>query len=246
MQKNVVIITLLALLISLLVSGADAVSWRSDLSGALDRARSSGDPVMVDFYTDWCHWCKKMDSDTYSDSRVNSLAKDFICVQVDAEKDKAVAQKYSVSGYPTVIFMNSAGNVMQVVTGYRRPDEFAATMEGVLKTARANSPASANKAAETPEAKMANMIQEPVTAKEPDNRIKIDETIHDLQRKLNKMNNGNMELEGILYDKACPRAVINDTIVKVGDTIEGAKVTKIEKKNVVLSLGNTIITLKLE
>ena len=98
----------------------------------------------------------------------------------------------------------------------------------------------------TPEAKMANMIQEPVTAKEPDNRIKIDETIHDLQRKLNKMNNSNMELEGILYDKACPRAVINDTIVKVGDTIEGAKVTKIEKKNVVLSLGNTIITLKLE
>jgi hypothetical protein len=55
-----------------------------------------------------------------------------------------------------------------------------------------------------------------------------------------------MELEGVLHSKGGLRAVINDTIVKVGDTIEGATVMKIEEKSVLLSLGNKTVTLKID
>ncbi|MFH1189891.1 MAG: thioredoxin family protein [Candidatus Omnitrophota bacterium] len=237
MLKNIAIIILSVLAVCVPAAGADAISWQSDLDSALDRADSSGDPIMADFYTTWCHWCKKMDSDTYSDMTVNSLAKDFICVQIDADRNRETARKYSVSGYPTVIFLNSSGDVIQTVTGYRSPDAFASIMEGVLKMVEPRNPEPKKKPAGAPAA---------MKAKEPDNRINVKDAIDDLQKKMKKMRNHNMELEGILYNKERMRAIINNTIVKVGDKIEGATVVKIGSKNVVLSLGNETVNLKLD
>ncbi len=246
MQKNIVMIILFGLLVFLPAPDMYAVSWQSDLEGALDSAKSSGEPIMVDFYTDWCHWCKKMDSDTYSDSRVNELAGDFICVQVDAERSPDLAQKYSVRGYPTVVFLDSAGQVMQNVTGYRGPDAFVGVMEGVLRTAESKRPKPEKKAADSVPAKTPVEPRKSAAVKEGGIKANIRETMHDLQKKLKKMRNNNMELNGIVYDKERPRAIINDTIVKVGDTIEGAKVVRIEKSAVVLSLRDKVINLKLD
>ncbi len=76
-------------------------------------------------------------------------------------------------------------------------------------------------------------------------RSSIRETLGTLKRKFNKIRNNNMELQGIIYDKACPRAIINDTVVKAGDTVEGAKVVKIDEKSVAMSLRDKKIILKL-
>lgn len=84
-----------------------------------------------------------------------------------------------------------------------------------------------------------------VKKKAPSKRASIGEMLQTLKRKLNKIMNSNLELQGIIYDKAYPRAIINDKVVKVGDTVEGAKVMKIEGKSVAMSLRDKKITLKL-
>ncbi len=48
-------------------------------------------------------------------------------------------------------------------------------------------------------------------------------------------------LNGILYDKKSPTAVINKKIVKLGDKINGAKIIKITKTKVVLKDDNSDI-----
>lgn len=53
-------------------------------------------------------------------------------------------------------------------------------------------------------------------------------------------------LNGIMYLEIGPRAIINDAIVEEGDTVKGARVTKINKKNVVLEYNNVEITLNLK
>ena len=113
-------------------SAAWAVSWEHDLTGTLEEAKTEGKPVMADFYTDWCGWCKKLDQDVYTDASVNRLAEKFICVKVNCEVDKGAFSKYGLRGYPTIIFFNPSGGIEETVVGYRNAQVFADIMSKVL------------------------------------------------------------------------------------------------------------------
>ena len=132
MSKRSLIFILLAVVVAFLTPQADAVNWQHDLAYGLKVAKNQGKPVMVDFYTEWCGWCKKLDSDTYSDQRVNEASKKFVCVKIDGDKQPALTGKYGVSGYPTIIFMDSNGNVVSRLPGFQAPDQFLASMNNVL------------------------------------------------------------------------------------------------------------------
>lgn len=53
-------------------------------------------------------------------------------------------------------------------------------------------------------------------------------------------------LNGILWDKSCPMAIINDQIVKIGDTVSGKIVVDIKQDRVILNDGNKDFELRLE
>ena len=91
---------------------------------ALDEARAGNRLVMLDVYTDWCGWCKKLDRETFADSRVREALKDFVALKVNAEKGgRAVAERYEVRGYPTILFISPDGRVVRQVRGYVTADE---------------------------------------------------------------------------------------------------------------------------
>ncbi|HOX09199.1 MAG TPA: peptide chain release factor-like protein [Candidatus Omnitrophota bacterium] len=115
-------------------SAAFAINWRPNLQDALKTAKDGGKPVMVDFYTDWCGWCKKLDSETYSNSKVSKLAEKFVCVKIDAEREPALASKYQVTGYPTILFLDGSGKVLARIPGYLPPDRLHSEMNKVLLT----------------------------------------------------------------------------------------------------------------
>ena len=117
-------------------ASAAAISWKHDLPAALEEAQKTGKPVMVDFYTEWCGWCKKLDADTYSNSTVQKLAQEFINVKIDGDKNENLIVKYRVTGYPTIMFFDSGGNILMKNPGYLGPDDFARTMKGVLAKAK--------------------------------------------------------------------------------------------------------------
>ena len=106
-----------------------------DFDGAVSRARSERKLVMVDLYTDWCGWCRKMDREVFQDERVGAAAKDLVAVRVNAEKDggDAVAERFRVDGFPTVLFLDGEGRLVKRLVGYVGRDEMLEVLRALPK-----------------------------------------------------------------------------------------------------------------
>jgi pentatricopeptide repeat protein len=120
----------------------DSIAWAKSFDEAMSQAKNNKTLVMVDFYTDWCGWCKKLDADTYTDKTVGELAKQFASVKVNPEKEgKAVGEKYkdSVRGYPTILFIDpmeadsKGGGIVGKIGGYMAPAGFSEQMKLVFQ-----------------------------------------------------------------------------------------------------------------
>ncbi len=87
----------------------------SSLSKVLDKAEKENKPVFIDFYTTWCTPCKLMDQDVFTDPTVASFYNEnFISYKVDCEKGNGlnIATIYSISNYPTLMYLDHKGNVL--------------------------------------------------------------------------------------------------------------------------------------
>lgn len=100
-------------------SGSGVAFASGSFDEALTRARSEKRILLVDVYTDWCGWCKKLDREVFGDARVSEAARGLIAVRVNAEKGgETVAQRYDVQGYPTVLFLDGSGKIVKRIDGY--------------------------------------------------------------------------------------------------------------------------------
>lgn len=86
------------------------------LSDVLDKAKAENKLVFLDFYTTWCLPCKLMEQDVYPDRRLGEfMNENFINYKVNAEQGNGVnlATLYNVEGYPTLLFLDTQGNVLE-------------------------------------------------------------------------------------------------------------------------------------
>ncbi|GEM_PF-3306419 len=108
---------------------AGEVVWNRDLPASLSEARRANKLVLVDVYTDWCGWCKKLDRDTYTDPGVIQILKaSFVCVKLDAEDGGAgesFARQYRVDGFPCIMVLEPSGKLRGVTYGYRNAQDFS-------------------------------------------------------------------------------------------------------------------------
>lgn len=94
---------------------------------ALAEARKTGKGLILDFGAKWCGPCKLMDKNTFSNLEVGlAVNKGFIALKIDVEQFAGmdIAEKYRVSQYPTVIFLDSKGKTFNRIKGYFPPESF--------------------------------------------------------------------------------------------------------------------------
>ena len=100
--------------------------WFSgDLEAARAEAGTRDTMVMIEFYADWCNWCRRLDADTFSVPEVRHELERFVPMKVNGEKGGAeLAASFGVDSYPTLIFLDPDGNEMDRILGYLPPDRF--------------------------------------------------------------------------------------------------------------------------
>ena len=95
----------------------------------ISRAHSVGQPVMLDFYADWCIECKHLEKQTFAHAEVAPRLSGIRLLRADvtagSADDKALLEHYGLYGPPAVLFF-AAGEEMRNnrVTGFVEAFEF--------------------------------------------------------------------------------------------------------------------------
>lgn len=100
------------------------IQFQTDFEAAREMAVDSDSPMIIDFYTDWCKWCKVLDTVTYVDPLVVGMSADYVFVKINAEVDTVLAQEYAISGFPTVVVTKPDGEEIDRIWGYLAPTDF--------------------------------------------------------------------------------------------------------------------------
>ncbi|MCX7700700.1 MAG: thioredoxin family protein [Gemmataceae bacterium] len=113
-------LSLSALFIFVVVrASAQEPSWRTDYRSARQEAREKGLPLLVDFGTANCFWCRKLETTTFRDPSVAALLKEqFVPLRIDADRDPALAQHLRIQSYPTLVLAAPDGKILAFIEGY--------------------------------------------------------------------------------------------------------------------------------
>lgn len=118
---------------------AGEVNWQKNYDDAIAKAKQDKKIVMVDVYTDWCGWCKRLDKDVYSDKDVQGkLSKDFIALKINPEKsakNQKLAEGWGTRGYPHIVFVDATGKKVDEINGYLPASQFGKRLEMVAQKA---------------------------------------------------------------------------------------------------------------
>lgn len=95
--------------------GAHSLKWQPYEPAGVAAAAKANQPVMIDFTAKWCAACKELEHGPFSDPKVIRAAARFQRFQVDGtnQRDarvKAAVKRFSVQGFPTVIFIDASGD----------------------------------------------------------------------------------------------------------------------------------------
>jgi thioredoxin-related protein len=125
------ILTACALFVATTASLAKT-GWGDDYEKSLAKAKEDQKMVLLDFTgSDWCGYCVKLDEEVFSKSAFKKFAKEnLVLVELDyprgknlpkktKEQNDGLKSKYGISGYPTIILLDSEGKEAARWVGYK-------------------------------------------------------------------------------------------------------------------------------
>jgi len=103
---------------------------------ALAKAKEESKPIFVDAYAVWCGPCKRMAKQVFTDTKVGDFYNaNFVNMKLDMEKGEGLKfrQKYPVSAFPTLYYIDSGGEVLHKLKGAQQTEDFLKLGLMVLK-----------------------------------------------------------------------------------------------------------------
>lgn len=124
-----------------------AKNFTLSFNQGLEKAAKEKKNMIIDFYTDWCHWCKVLDEKTFRDPAVaRKLSERFVTIRINAEsKTESVRYKgknftnieltraFRITGFPSLGFLDQNGDVITLVPGYVPPETFIYILDYIEK-----------------------------------------------------------------------------------------------------------------
>src|SRR2546428_4409983 len=107
----------------------------SPFSEVLAQAKKQGKLIFFDAYTSWCGPCKVMANTVFkTDSVAVFFNQTFVNMKVDMEKGEGpkLKDRFGVSAYPTLLFIDGDGNLVHKIVGSSSSNEFMAEARKAL------------------------------------------------------------------------------------------------------------------
>jgi len=143
-MKKIILLTLA--LSSLPLLAQDKINWIT-MNQALEAQKSNPKKIIMDVYTNWCGPCKLMDKNTFGNNDVIRFINDnYYAVKFNAEGNEEItyqdftytnpnyqperkgrnavhffADALRLQGYPSIVFFEEDGTLIQPVVGYKTP-----------------------------------------------------------------------------------------------------------------------------
>jgi|GEM_PF-1148138 len=120
--------------LSRVTCGHGRLSW---FEGSFDEAAANASAqrriLFVDFWTEWCGYCKQLDREAFSCDEVVGEMAELVCLSVDAESERgaALAERYGVKAFPTLLFFSPDGQPRDAIRGYVPAGEFQAEVRRI-------------------------------------------------------------------------------------------------------------------
>lgn len=93
------------------------VEWREWTRDAFDEAKAKHKLVLLDITATWCHWCRVMSEESYTDSAVIAeINADFIPIRVDYDLRPDIGDRYLTNGWPTTGILSANGHLLLAKT----------------------------------------------------------------------------------------------------------------------------------
>jgi thioredoxin-related protein len=141
MKKRIIFIIILAFTLN--ATAQEKVNWIS-FEAAVETNKTNPKPFLVDLYTDWCGWCKRMDKDTYANPVIAKyINENYHAIKMDGEGKEPIEYKGNTfkfksqgrSGYhelsallldgklsyPTTVILDKKERLLDRIPGYLAP-----------------------------------------------------------------------------------------------------------------------------
>ncbi len=94
------------------------IGWKNYTPG-MAMAGKESKSIFLYFHAEWCTYCTKLKQTTFKNKKIlEYLENNFISIQVDSDKEKALAQEWRVKGLPTLWFLEADGTRISSIPGY--------------------------------------------------------------------------------------------------------------------------------
>ena len=151
--KTIAAISIIA--VSACAFGANPPGFIDDYDVAIKRAATEKKVILAVFSgSDWCHWCKVLESQFLSKQEfTDAVTNDLVCLYIDSPNDKSrisekareqnpkLVKKYDIKGYPTVMYIDAKGEKIADAKRMKlSPGEWGRYLVSASRTVGANGP----------------------------------------------------------------------------------------------------------
>ncbi len=115
------------------IVGRGQIRFVTDSSLGCQLAKQQGMPCLLFFTAEWCTFCHQMEETAFADPEIGKLAKSFVCVLVDADREPKFCEEYGIEGFPTVQFLAADGRRLRRLVGRQSTPDLKSGMLAALE-----------------------------------------------------------------------------------------------------------------
>lgn len=111
-----------------------ATQWNDSLPRALDEARASGKPILMDFQAPWCYSCYYMEKHVLDGEAFAKAASKLVLLKLDVDKEEghALKERFRVTFLPSYLLITAKEEALGRIVGEQTEGDFLKQLDGLL------------------------------------------------------------------------------------------------------------------